>query len=175
MVTALDGAGVIDEILDATMEEVDKVAKPLIESARKGGANLLKVAKVGGAVLTAVYELTFGAPSTVSGSEERQLIEQHEQQQQLSEQNAEKRKSSEQIRKEYEERTGKPWPKDSKGKNKDVHHKKPKADGGSDNLRNIEPRSRTEHLKLHKDRGDFQRWGKRSEKKKQQKKKEEIK
>ncbi|HWL92724.1 MAG TPA: RHS repeat-associated core domain-containing protein, partial [Phycisphaerae bacterium] len=79
------------------------------------------------------------------------------------------KKSSAKLRKEWSEKHGKPWPKDKKGNNQDVHHKKPEADGGTDDVDNVEPKTRKKHVEHHKKKGDFKRWGKRAKKKKAEK------
>ena len=74
------------------------------------------------------------------------------------------RKSSKNLRKEWEEANGQPWPKDTNNptRNQDVSHKKPLADGGTNHIDNIEPCPHKDHVQHHIDNGDFVRWGKRA-------------
>jgi RHS repeat-associated protein len=71
--------------------------------------------------------------------------------------------SSESIRRAWEKLWGRTWPKDPEtGGNQHAHHKKPRAEGGTDDPQNIEPLPRKEHIEHHKRQGDFKRWGKRA-------------
>jgi RHS repeat-associated protein len=75
------------------------------------------------------------------------------------------RKPSSQIRKEWEAANDQKWPADATtGKNHDVSHETALADGGTNTLENIKPRPHPEHVDIHKQRGDFKRWGSRSQK-----------
>jgi hypothetical protein len=68
------------------------------------------------------------------------------------------------IRNNWEEINEKPWPKDPNNheRNQDVSHKDARADGGTDDLSNIEPKPHAEHVADHMKKGDFKRWGARA-------------
>ena len=73
------------------------------------------------------------------------------------------RKPTKQLRKEWEKKNNKPWPKDPKtGQNQDADHDTPLADGGEDTGDNVTPRTREDHIQRHKDNGDYSRWGRRA-------------
>ena len=71
-------------------------------------------------------------------------------------------KTNAQLRAEWEAANQKPWPKDpATGRNQDVSHIVPKADGGANSLENIQPLPHADHMQRHIDAGDFRRWGAR--------------
>lgn len=65
------------------------------------------------------------------------------------------------LKREWEQREGRPWPTDEKGRSYHVAHKKALADGGTNTLDNIEPMHPDEHIAQHIANGDFSRWAKR--------------
>jgi hypothetical protein len=70
------------------------------------------------------------------------------------------RVSSKTLRGRWEAETGQPWPKDPvSGRNQDVAHTKPLAEGGTNDVNNIEPLPHGEHVRRHTEAGDFRRWG----------------
>jgi hypothetical protein len=72
------------------------------------------------------------------------------------------RRASGTLRKEWEQRTGQPWPKDpNTGGNQVVAHGRALGDGGVDTVDNIAPMPAKEHTAGHMARGDFVRWGRR--------------
>jgi hypothetical protein len=79
------------------------------------------------------------------------------------------RVASSTLRRMWERVTGKSWPKDNAtGKNQDVSHKQAVADQGSNSVNNIEPLPHGEHMSMHKNKGDFRRWGARAHNNQQQ-------
>jgi hypothetical protein len=70
------------------------------------------------------------------------------------------------LRAKWEKATGEKWPKDPNNpqRNQDVAHKKPLADGGTNEVKNIGPQPHEEHMKEHSRNGDFKRWGGRRNK-----------
>ncbi len=72
------------------------------------------------------------------------------------------RPKSSKLRKAYEEEHGVTWPTDPEtGRNMEVAHKKARGDGGTDDVWNYEPLPHSEHVKRHREAGDFSRWSKR--------------
>ena len=67
-----------------------------------------------------------------------------------------------QHRRGWARREGTPWPTVPETQaNFHVSHIIAKADDGPDTLENIEPEHPVEHMKRHRENGDFSRWGKR--------------
>ncbi|MDX8514950.1 HNH endonuclease signature motif containing protein [Mesorhizobium captivum] len=67
---------------------------------------------------------------------------------------------SKSIRKKWELEYDQTWPKDpNTGRNMDGHHRRPRSEGGTDDPWNIEPLSKADHIKHHKEQGHFKMWG----------------
>lgn len=71
-----------------------------------------------------------------------------------------KRVSSSTLRRKWEKEKGQKWPKepDNPNRNQSVSHKKALADGGTNEVENVEPKPWKEHQKEHKEKGDYKRW-----------------
>ncbi len=67
---------------------------------------------------------------------------------------------NETARRRWMRHYGEDWPRDATGRRYDVHHIKARADGGTDDPENIRPMPHDEHVREHKERGDFSRWSK---------------
>lgn len=63
------------------------------------------------------------------------------------------------MKRDWEDLYERNWPKDpDTGRDMDVHHVIPLADGGPDHVSNIVPMSHKDHIRLHKESGDSKRW-----------------
>ena len=72
------------------------------------------------------------------------------------------REATASLRRKWEKHTGIPWPKDpNTGRYQDVSHILPLADGGTNDVSNLEPILHNEHVNLYKEAGDTKRWGER--------------
>jgi RHS repeat-associated protein len=73
------------------------------------------------------------------------------------------REDTRKLRRAWEAEHGEKWPKDPvTGRNQDLHHDKPLADGGTNKVENVRPMTRADHTEHHRQAGDFRRWGSRS-------------
>lgn len=48
----------------------------------------------------------------------------------------------------------------------EVHHKVPLSEGGTNSFDKLQPVTHDEHVGIHKDAGDYSKWGSRGRKKK---------
>ncbi|CAN0605796.1 unnamed protein product, partial [Ectocarpus sp. 12 AP-2014] len=65
------------------------------------------------------------------------------------------------LRKRHAIHNNTAWPLDpDTGKNQDVSHEVPLADGGPDHISNVTPRSRKDHIRRHRENDDYKRWQK---------------
>lgn len=69
-----------------------------------------------------------------------------------------KRESPRTTRGRWERANGRLWPRDEMGRNYHVSHKQALADEGTNDLSNVEPKHPDEHMREHKENGDFKRW-----------------
>jgi RHS repeat-associated protein len=157
----------IEEVVEVVAEH-PAAAATVVTVAEKTGEVIEVGAQIGVRVIATpliVLNYLFN-PGTGGGEREQQQEQQAAQnesaRQKQKQQAIEARKSSKTIRREWEKKKDKKWPKDKDGNNYDADHKRALADGGSNNVvRNIQPRSRKDHINRHKKNGDFRRWAKR--------------
>jgi len=71
-------------------------------------------------------------------------------------------KTNDQLKADHEGETGEVGPTAPEtGNDMHVSHEEPLADGGTDHVSNIRPRTQKDHVDLHKEYEDFARWAKR--------------
>lgn len=64
------------------------------------------------------------------------------------------------LRKKWEVEYNRDWPIDpDTGLPMQVHHRRPRSEGGTDDVWNLEPLSKADHIKRHMEQGDYKRWG----------------
>jgi hypothetical protein len=65
------------------------------------------------------------------------------------------------LRREWEQREGRPWPRTEDNRRYHVAHGKAVADGGTNTLDNIAPMHPDDHIAKHVNDGDYGRWARR--------------